>query len=94
MRSYHQRKNVNPPIDLSSIIDLFSRNARRNWNEERRVNAETFGLKYRPIQQGGNQRSNNYRRNPNTRYQRTNNGGYGNRNAMYYGNFNSRVRAY
>ena len=38
-------------------LNLFSRNARRNWNEERRVNAETFGLKYRPIQQGGNQRN-------------------------------------
>jgi protein LSM14 len=71
-------------------------NARRNWNEERRVNAETFGLKYRPIQQGGNQRS-TYRRNNNNRYQRSGNGGgggYGNRNAMYYGNFSSRVRAY
>jgi len=55
-------------------------NARRNWNEERRVNAETFGLKYRPMQQGGNQR--------------TGNSGYGNRNAMYYGGFNNRVRAY
>ena len=68
-------------------------NARRNWNEERRVNAETFGLKYRPAQQGGNQRS-TYRR-PNNRYQqRSSNAGYGNRNAMYYGNFSSRVRAY
>jgi len=67
-------------------------NARRNWNEERRVNAETFGLKYRPIQQGGNQRS-GYRRNTG-RYQRTGNGGYGNRNATYYGSFSSRVRAY
>jgi len=63
-------------------------NARRNWNEERRVNAETFGLKYRPVQQGANQRS-NYRRSNNNRYQRP-----GNRNAMYYGNFNNRVRAY
>jgi len=69
-------------------------NARRNWNEERRVNAETFGLKYRPMQQGGNQRS-NYRRNYNSgRYQRSGNNGYGNRNAMYYGGFNNRVRAY
>jgi protein LSM14 len=74
-------------------------NARRNWNEERRVNAETFGLKYRPIQQGGNQRStyrrnNNNNNNNNNRYQRSGNGGYGNRNATYYGNFSSRVRAY
>jgi protein LSM14 len=69
-------------------------NARRNWNEERRVNAETFGLKYRPAQQqGGNQRS-TYRRPNNNRYQRSGNGGYGNRNANYYGNFSSRVRAY
>jgi hypothetical protein len=75
-------------------------NARRNWNEERRVNAETFGLKYRPVQQGANQYS-NYRRNNgryqqqgNGGYQRTGNGGYGNRNANYYGNFNNRVRAY
>ncbi|CAF0765251.1 unnamed protein product [Rotaria sordida] len=30
--------------------------SRRNWNEERRINAETFGLKYRPVQQGNNQR--------------------------------------
>jgi protein LSM14 len=69
-------------------------NARRNRNEERRVNAETFGLKYRPLQQGGNQRS-GFRRNYNTRYQRSGNGGgYGNRNANYYGNFNNRVRVY
>jgi hypothetical protein len=68
-------------------------NARRNWNEERRVNAETFGLQYRPVQQGGYQRSGGYRRN-NDRYQRTGNGGYGNRNSMYYGNFNNRVRVY
>jgi protein LSM14 len=67
-------------------------NTRRNWNEERRVNAETFGLKYRPIQQIGNQRS-AYRRN-NDRYQRTGNGNYANRNSMYYGNFNNRVRVY
>ncbi|UJR15438.1 hypothetical protein I4U23_002381 [Adineta vaga] len=67
-------------------------NTRRNWNEERRVNAETFGLKYRPTPQGGNQRT-GYRRN-NGHYQRQGNGGYGNRNSMYYGNFNSRVRAY
>ncbi|CAF1171949.1 unnamed protein product [Rotaria magnacalcarata] len=31
--------------------------SRRNWNEERRINAETFGLKYRPAQQGYNQRN-------------------------------------
>lgn len=67
-------------------------NARRNWNEERRVNAETFGLKYRPVQQGGNQRS-SYRRN-NGRYSRASNGGFGSRNAMYYGNFSNRVRVY
>jgi len=54
-------------------------NARRNWNEERRINAETFGLKYRPAQQGSNQRNgqggyyNNNRRN---------NGGQ----QSYYGN--------
>jgi hypothetical protein len=68
------------------------RNTRRNWNEERRVNAETFGLKYRPLQQTGNQRS-GYRRNTG-RYQRTGNGNYGGRNATYYGNFSSRVRVY
>jgi len=69
-------------------------NARRDWNEERRVNAETFGLKYRPVQQGGNQRS-GYRRNVGRyQYQRTGNGGYGNRNATYYGSFSSRVRVY
>lgn len=61
---------------------------RRNWNEERRMNAETFGLKYRPVQQNNNQRSSS-RRNP-TRYQRSGNA----RNTMYYGNFNNRVRAY
>jgi protein LSM14 len=69
-------------------------NSRRNWNEERRVNAETFGLKYRPIQQTGNQRNgqggyynNNNRRNYNgqqsyygngARYQRGGGGGGGN----------------
>jgi len=58
-------------------------NTRRNWNEERRVNAETFGLKYRPVQQDGYQRS-GYRRNYN-RYQNTGNGNYGNGN---YGNGN------
>jgi len=63
-------------------------NTRRNWNEERRVNAETFGLKYRPLQQNGNQRF-TYRRNYG-HYQRT--GNYTDRNAMYYGN--NRVRAY
>jgi len=67
-------------------------NTRRNRNDERRMNAETFGLKYRPMQQPTNQRS-GYRRN-NGRFQRPTNGGYGNRNNMYYGNFNSRVRAY
>jgi len=69
-------------------------NTRRNWNEERRVNAETFGLKYRPIQQQTTNQRSGYRRN-NDRYQRT--GGYGSyagRNAMYYGNLNNRVRAY
>lgn len=71
-------------------------NTRRNWNEERRVNAETFGLKYRPTPQGGNQRSGGFRR-TSGRYPRTSNGGYGgygNRNGTYYGNFSSRVRAY
>ncbi|CAF3977430.1 unnamed protein product, partial [Rotaria sp. Silwood1] len=60
-------------------------NARRNRNEERRVNAETFGLQCRSIPSSGNQRF-GYRRNNNGRYQRTTNGNYGNRNAMYYGN--------
>ncbi|CAF0960722.1 unnamed protein product [Adineta steineri] len=81
-------------------------NARRNWNEERRVNAETFGLKYRPVQQGGYQQRPTYRRNNNGgRYQQRTGGnegyggyrsygGYGARNAMQYGNFNNRVRAY
>jgi protein LSM14 len=70
-------------------------NSHRNWNEERRVNAETFGLKYRPVQQGVNYQRSGYRRNNSGRYQqRSGNGGYGNRNAMYYGNFNNRVRAY
>ncbi|CAF2500046.1 unnamed protein product [Rotaria sp. Silwood2] len=68
-------------------------NARRNRNEERRVNAETFGLKFRSIQQGGYQRS-GYRRNNDGRYQRTGYGSYGTRNAMYYGNVNNRVRVY
>ncbi|CAF1215804.1 unnamed protein product [Rotaria sordida] len=68
-------------------------NARRNRNEERRVNAETFGLQYRSIQSNGNQRF-GYQRNNNGRYQRTTNGNYGNRNAMYYGNVNNRVRVY
>lgn len=65
-------------------------NTRRNRNEERRVNAETFGLKYRPIQPGMNQRLNNRRNNYNNgRYQRS-----VNRNNLYYANFNNRVRAY
>ncbi|CAF5043372.1 unnamed protein product, partial [Rotaria sp. Silwood1] len=68
-------------------------NARRNRNEERRVNAETFGLQCRSIPSSGNQRF-GYRRNNNGRYQRTTNGNYGNRNAMYYGNVNNRVRVY
>jgi len=69
-------------------------NARRNWNEERRVNAETFGLKYRPLQQNGNQRFNYRRNNGRYQYQRSGNGGYAGRNAMYYGNLNNRVRVY
>jgi protein LSM14 len=67
-------------------------NPRRNRNEERRVNAETFGLKYRSIQQGGNQRF-GYRRN-NGRFQHAGYGNYDGRNSMYYGNANNRVRAY
>lgn len=65
--------------------------SRRNWNEERRINAETFGLKYRPVQ-GNNQRNgsggyyNNNRRynggqqsyyGNNNRYQRGGGGNYG-----------------
>ena len=75
------------------MIFIYSnfRNTRRNWNEERRVNAETFGLKYRPFQQTTNQRS-GYRRNNGGRYQQRTS--YGGRNAMYYGNFNNRIRAY
>jgi hypothetical protein len=57
------------------------------------MNAETFGLKYRPLQQNNNQRF-NYRRNTTGRYQRANNGNFAARNTMYYGNFNNRVRAY
>ena len=57
------------------------------------MNAETFGLKYRPLQQNGNQRP-PYRRN-NARYQRAGNGNFSARNNnMYYDNFSSRVRAY
>ncbi|CAF3223139.1 unnamed protein product [Rotaria sp. Silwood2] len=67
--------------------------SRRNWNEERRINAETFGLKYRPVQQGNNQRNgqggyynNNRRYNAGqqsyygngARYQRGGGGGGGN----------------
>jgi protein LSM14 len=67
-------------------------NSRRNRNEERRLNAETFGLKYRPSQQGGNQRNGqggyyNYNRRNNfgqqsyygngARYQRGGGGGGG-----------------
>jgi len=51
-------------------------NTRRNWNEERRINAETFGLKYRPAQQGG------YQRNGQGGYRRYNNSGQ----QSYYGN--------
>jgi len=51
-------------------------NPRRNWNEERRINAETFGLKYRPAQQGG------YQRNGQGGYRRYNNSGQ----QSYYGN--------
>lgn len=70
---------------------MYFRNARRNRNEERRVNAETFGLQYRAVQHNSNQRF-GYRRNNNnnTRYQRN----YGGRNDMFYGNANNRVRAY
>jgi hypothetical protein len=82
-------------ISISSrfLFFLFTTNPRRNWNEERRINAETFGLKYRPAQQGGNQRNgqggyyNNNRRNNDgqqsyygngARYQRGGGGGGGN----------------
>jgi protein LSM14 len=63
-------------------------NARRNWNEERRINAETFGLKYRPGQQGGNQRNGQ-----GGYYDNNGQGGYYNNNRRnnggqqsYYGN--------
>ena len=57
------------------------------------MNAETFGLKYRPLQQNGNQRP-SFRRN-NGRYQRAGNGNFAGRNSnAYYGNFGGRVRAY
>jgi len=58
-------------------------NTRRNWNEERRINAETFGLKYRPAQQGGG----GYQRNGQGDYQRNGQGGY-QRNGQdgYYNN--------
>lgn len=59
-----------------------SRNSRRNWNEERRINAETFGLKYRPVQQS-NQRNGygGYYNNSNNNNRRNNNG-----QQSYYGN--------
>jgi len=71
-------------------------NTRRNWNEERRINAETFGLKYRPAQQGGGYQRNgqgDYQRNGQGGYQRNGQDGYYNNNRRnnggqqsYYGN--------
>lgn len=102
---HHQQQQTATHIDAfydkqKSFFDCISCEAnekektsnRRNWNEERRVNAETFGLKYRPLQQnnGGNPRSSN-RRNNGGRYQRAQ---YSGRNAGYYGNYSNRVRAY
>lgn len=99
---HQQEQEINPDGYYDKQKSFFDRiscestakentNTRRNRNEERRVNAETFGLKYRPVQQGtGNQRPNNRRNNYNNgRYPRS-----ANRNAFYYANFNSRVRAY
>lgn len=104
---HHQQTHLDTFYDKQkSFFDCISCEAnekektsnRRNWNEERRVNAETFGLKYRPFQQnnGGNSRPGNRRNNNGggaggQRYQRTN---YSGRNAGYYGNFSNRVRVY
>jgi protein LSM14 len=90
---YDKQKSFFDRISCEST-EKENTNSRRNWNEERRVNAETFGLKYRPVQQNTNQRPGGYRRNMG-QYQYGGNSNYGNRNAMYYGNnFNSRLRAY
>ncbi|CAF0823847.1 unnamed protein product [Adineta steineri] len=55
--------------------------SRRNWNEERRINAETFGLKYRPMQQTGNYNQRNGQGGYNNYNRRNNNG-----QQSYYGN--------
>jgi len=88
---YDKQKSFFDRISCESTATKEKTTTRRNRNEERRVNAETFGLKYRPVQQAnGKQRPNNRRNNYNTgRYPRS-----ANPNAFYYANFNSRVRAY
>jgi protein LSM14 len=66
---YDKQKSFFDRISCETTEKEKTSNSRRNWNEERRLNAETFGLKYRPAQQGGNQRNgqggyyNNNRRN-------------------------------
>jgi hypothetical protein len=74
-----KRMFLNRNYSENLFLLFYSSNSRRNWNEERRINAETFGLKYRPVQQG------NYQRNGQGGYynnDRRNNGGQ----QSYYGN--------
>lgn len=73
--SFSSLKNSSLPFSTS----------RRNWNEERRINAETFGLKYRPAQ-GNNQRNGQagyY--NSNRRYNAGQQSYYGNNNRYQRG---------
>jgi protein LSM14 len=76
---YDKQKSFFDRISCETTEKEKTSNSRRNWNEERRINAETFGLKYRPAQQGGNQRNG---QGGYYNYNRRNNGGQ----QSYYGN--------
>lgn len=79
---YDKQKSFFDRISCETTEKEKTTNPRRNWNEERRINAETFGLKYRPAQQGGNQRNGpNY-----SGYNNNNNRRYYSGQQSYYGN--------
>jgi len=70
---YDKQKSFFDRISCETTEKEKTTNSRRNWNEERRINAETFGLKYRPAQQGGGNQRNGQ-----------NNSGYNYNNRRYY----------
>jgi len=88
---YDKQKSFFDRISCETTEKEKTSNARRNWNEERRLNAETFGLRYRPgqqqqqqQQQGGGYQRNTGGYNYNNNNQRRNYGG--GQQQSFYGN--------